>query len=118
MFLGLDLGTSSLKALLVDGDQRAVGAASAPMTVQRPAPGYSEQDPEDWWRALEGVMAALREPYLLELPSLYLITRSKLSREISTNYHKPQDPPKAFNKNGPLRLHFQHLDRLSAPSTA
>jgi hypothetical protein len=59
-----------------------------------------------------------REPYLLELPSLYLITRSKLSREISTNYHKPQDPPKAFNKNGPLRLHFQHLDRLSAPSTA
>ncbi len=59
MFLGLDLGTSSLKALLVDGDQRAVGTASAPLTVQRPAPGHSEQDPAAWWRALDEVMAAL-----------------------------------------------------------
>ena len=56
MFLGLDLGTSALKALLVDGEQRVVGAATAPVSVQRPAPGHSEQDPEAWWQALLAVM--------------------------------------------------------------
>ena len=59
-----------------------------------------------------------REPYLSELPSPHLNTRSKPSRETSAKYYKPQDPPEALNKNGPLRLHFQHLDRLSALSTA
>lgn len=50
--LGLDLGTSGVKALLLDGDT-TVATATAPLTVQRPAPGWSEQHPEDWWRATE-----------------------------------------------------------------
>ncbi len=62
MFLGLDLGTSGVKALLVDGEQRIVGAVTVPLTVQRPAPGHSEQDPERWWQAcLEAVDALGRE---------------------------------------------------------
>jgi len=52
MFLGLDFGTSSVKALLVDGEQRIVGSAASPLTVSIPAPGQSEQDPEAWWLAL------------------------------------------------------------------
>jgi xylulokinase len=52
VFLGLDFGTSAVKALLVDGEQAVVGSASAPLTVQRPAPGHSEQDPEAWWQAM------------------------------------------------------------------
>ncbi|MEW5422975.1 xylulokinase [Amorphus sp. 3PC139-8] len=48
MFLGIDLGTSGLKALLVDDDQRVVGHAEAPLTVSRPHPGWSEQDPGAW----------------------------------------------------------------------
>jgi xylulokinase len=52
VFLGLDFGTSAVKALLVDGAQSVVGSASVPLTVQRPAPGYSEQDPEAWWQAM------------------------------------------------------------------
>ncbi len=50
--LGLDLGTSGLKALLLDGDT-TVATATAPLTVQRPAPGWSEQHPQDWWQATE-----------------------------------------------------------------
>jgi xylulokinase len=50
--LGLDLGTSGLKALLLDGDA-TVATATAPLTVQRPAPGWSEQHPADWWQATE-----------------------------------------------------------------
>ncbi len=60
MFLGVDLGTSSVKAVLVDGEQRVVGSASRPLGISRPAPGYSEQDPEDWWRALLDVVDRLR----------------------------------------------------------
>ncbi len=57
MFLGVDIGTSGVKAVLVD-DRGAIAAqASAPLTVSRPQPGYSEQDPEDWWQA---TVAAVR----------------------------------------------------------
>lgn len=48
--LGIDLGTSAVKALLLDGD-RVVGTAQAPLAVSRPRPGWSEQDPQQWWDA-------------------------------------------------------------------
>lgn len=73
MFLGLDLGTSSLKALLVDGEQRVVASASAPLTVQRPAPGHSEQDPEAWWQALLAVMETLQAERPRELAAVQAI---------------------------------------------
>ncbi len=63
MFLGLDFGTSSVKALLVDDAQRIVGSASAPLEVSAPAPGWREQDPEDWWQAMLAAMAILRQEH-------------------------------------------------------
>ncbi|MCC6313990.1 MAG: xylulokinase [Thermomicrobiales bacterium] len=49
--LGIDLGTSAVKALLVDerGHVRGVGSAEYP--VRHPKPGYAEQDPDEWWAA-------------------------------------------------------------------
>ena len=41
MFLGLDLGTSGVKALLIDGDQRVVASANASLDVSRPHSGWS-----------------------------------------------------------------------------
>lgn len=53
--LGIDIGTSGVKMALVDqaaaGGDRVLGSASQPLTVQRPQPGWSEQDPESWWQA-------------------------------------------------------------------
>ncbi|MBI3785829.1 MAG: xylulokinase [Deltaproteobacteria bacterium] len=63
MYLGIDLGTSSLKALLVDDEQREVGQASAALSVQRPQPLWSEQNPDDWWQALRLALAELRTHY-------------------------------------------------------
>jgi xylulokinase len=60
MFLGIDLGTSSVKALLLDEGQRILADATRPLTVARPHPGWSEQDPESWWQALLGVTGELR----------------------------------------------------------
>lgn len=48
MYLGLDIGTSSVKAVLVDGADRVVAVAEKRLTVQRPQPLWSEQDPETW----------------------------------------------------------------------
>jgi xylulokinase len=59
-FLGLDIGTSSVKALLIDADQRAVAEASTPLSVSRPHPLWSEQDPADWLEGIEAAVAAIR----------------------------------------------------------
>ena len=59
MYLGLDLGTSGLKGVVVDEAQRIVAEATAPLTVQRPYDGWSEQSPADWIAAAEAVFAAL-----------------------------------------------------------
>src|SRR6266851_3210709 len=51
MFLGIDLGTSSLKALVLDVDGSIVGTGSASYPLTTPQPGWAESDPEDWWQA-------------------------------------------------------------------
>ncbi|MGV6811707.1 MAG: xylulokinase [Brevirhabdus sp.] len=51
MFLGLDLGTSGVKALVLDEAQAVLAEAHAPLSVSRPRPGWSEQSPADWLTA-------------------------------------------------------------------
>lgn len=51
MFLGIDLGTSSVKALLVDEQNRVRAQSSASIEVSSPQPSWSEQDPHSWWDA-------------------------------------------------------------------
>lgn len=58
MFLGIDLGTSSLKVILLDRQHQVLASASAPLTVQQPQALWREQDPADWWRACEQALAA------------------------------------------------------------
>src|SRR3954453_5504334 len=57
--LGIDLGTSSVKALLVGERDNVLAEASASLTVSRPRPLWSEQDPDDWWRATEAALDRL-----------------------------------------------------------
>ena len=50
--LGIDIGAGSLKTTVVDAQGRERGSASRDFATRTPHPGWSEQDPEDWWRAL------------------------------------------------------------------
>ena len=59
MYLGLDFGTSSVKGVLIDEKQRILATASAPLKVSRPHPGWSEQNPDDWWKACNKVVKEL-----------------------------------------------------------
>ena len=60
MHLGLDLGTSGVKAVLTGAGGEVLAQAGAPLEVSRPHPLWSEQDPEAWWRATVAALAALR----------------------------------------------------------
>ena len=51
MFLGIDLGTSGVKAVVVDDAGVLVGESASPLSVSNPQPLWSEQDPDAWWRA-------------------------------------------------------------------
>ena len=58
MYLGIDIGTSSVKAVIVD-DNTVVEQATAPLNVSRPQAGWSEQNPADWWAATNAAVTAL-----------------------------------------------------------
>ena len=59
MYIGLDLGTSGLKGVLIDDGQRVLAEATAPLLVTRPQDGWSEQAPADWIAAAEAVLDRL-----------------------------------------------------------
>ena len=51
LFLGLDIGTSGVKAILVSAGGDVEAAATTPLALSTPQPGWAEQNPDDWWRA-------------------------------------------------------------------
>jgi len=52
-FLGLDVGTTGAKALLIDASGKVIDTASSEYPMFNPRPLWSEQDPEDWWNAVK-----------------------------------------------------------------
>jgi xylulokinase len=72
MYIGLDLGTSGLKGILIDDNQRVLAEATAPLSVQRPHDGWSEQLPADWITAAEAVMDQLAAHGLSKLRAIGL----------------------------------------------
>jgi xylulokinase len=58
LFLGVDVGTSGVKAILVAEDGEVAASATAPLSLDTPQPGWAEQDPEAWWAAAR---AAIRD---------------------------------------------------------
>lgn len=62
-FLGIDLGTSGLRALLVNAAGEPIGSTERQYSVSNPQSGWSEQDPADWIAALEGAVEEMRSSY-------------------------------------------------------
>src|SRR5471032_2074619 len=59
MYLGIDLGTSGVKAILLSEAGQVIATHSEPLTLSRPHPLWSEQDPADWWNATDKAILAL-----------------------------------------------------------
>jgi xylulokinase len=59
MYLGIDIGTSGVKAVLMDERDRVAAEANAPIATQHSKPLWSEQAPQDWWQAVSTALDAL-----------------------------------------------------------
>ena len=59
MYIGIDLGTSGVKVVLLDENQHIIAITQKPLPISRPQPLWSEQNPQDWWNAANEAMLEL-----------------------------------------------------------
>lgn len=73
MYLGIDAGTSEIKVVAIDNDGQIIASAGAPLSVQRPHPHWSEQDPAQWWQATQQAIGQLRQQVGASWPEIRAI---------------------------------------------
>lgn len=66
MYLGLDLGTSSVKAIIMNEQGDVIASHSVSLVISRPQPQWSEQNPQAWWQATEDAITHLSQTYPME----------------------------------------------------
>jgi len=59
VYLGIDLGTTGVKVVLINHEQVIIDSVTEPLTVSRPQPLWSEQNPADWWTATQAALDQL-----------------------------------------------------------
>lgn len=69
-YLGIDAGTSGIKALLIDANGAPIGDTTAELTSSRPHAGWSEQNPADWWEATLKAIDALAKKFPEQMAAL------------------------------------------------
>ena len=60
MYLGIDLGTSAVKSVVMAPSGEVIDESQVPLAISRPGPLMSEQNPEDWWQAVNASVLALK----------------------------------------------------------
>lgn len=73
MFLGIDIGTSAVKGLVTSENQRIIASTSVALSTSRPHDLWSEQNPDDWWAAVEAAVADLRQQTGAQWPGIRAI---------------------------------------------
>lgn len=66
MYIGIDLGTSGVKVVLLDEEQHILATSHKELSISRPQNLWSEQDPEDWWNATHHAMLELSQHHDLK----------------------------------------------------
>jgi len=66
MYIGIDLGTSGVKTILIDHKQHIISTAYAKLDVHSPRDGFNEQNPEDWIQASENCLFQLQKNHPIE----------------------------------------------------
>ena len=73
MFLGIDVGTSEVKVLLLDAKHRVIGVTGSSLEVSRPHVGHSEQEPAAWWTATQLALKQLKSKFSAEYSAIQAI---------------------------------------------
>lgn len=71
-FLGVDVGTSGIKAILVATSGEVLASKTVPLTLDAPRPGWAEQDPSSWWQATVSAIRGVVEPSAVEVSAVGL----------------------------------------------
>ena len=66
MFIGIDLGTSSIKTILIDENQKVIGSVNRQLELLNPKTGYYEQNPDSWYLATLKSFEELKSKFLKE----------------------------------------------------
>ena len=70
-YLGIDIGTTAVKALVVDASGSVVGDAESPQELSVPQPGWAEQNPSDWWSGtIDAVRAACAQAGVSDITAI------------------------------------------------
>lgn len=72
-YLGIDIGTSGVKAVIIDDQQRCLATGSTTQSVSRPHPLWSEQNPEDWWHIVSQTIDKIQKTHAKELAAVTAI---------------------------------------------
>lgn len=73
MFLGIDVGTSEVKVLLLDAEHHVVGVTGSSLDVSRPHVGHSEQEPATWWSATQSALTQLKTKFPVQYAAIKAI---------------------------------------------
>lgn len=97
--IGIDLGTSGVKAVLIEGSHDVRAVAAQPIAVSIPHLGWSEQDPELWVSAVIGCIDALAatQPFLIQAVSAIGLSGQMLCALLLDKAHKPLRPAILWN---------------------
>lgn len=66
MYIGIDLGTSGVKVILLSEQGQLLASHGESLPISRPHPLWSEQAPQDWWHATDRAMLALGKQHSLQ----------------------------------------------------
>lgn len=70
MYIGIDLGTSGVKSILIDESQNIIGSSLASLSVSKPCSGWFEQNPADWINATKRTLAELKSLHRSQFSSV------------------------------------------------
>ena len=70
MYLGIDIGTSGVKVVLTDNGSNIIGSETSDLKVVRENIGWSEQEPNDWWKATNEAIFKIKDKYFKELKNV------------------------------------------------
>ncbi|TNG90950.1 xylulokinase, partial [Pasteurellaceae bacterium UScroc12] len=97
MYLGIDLGTSGVKLVLLDERQTIVATHSTALALSRPQPLWSEQNPQDWWQAVNTSIQALKNQHDLKQVKAIGLTGQMHGAVILDKQNQPLYPAILWN---------------------
>lgn len=117
LFLGIDIGTSAVKTLLIDERQQQIASHAMPLATSRPAPLWSEQHPDQWWQAVVSCVSKMLPAHLGRGDRVAAVGLSGQMHGgvVLDDHHRPLRPAMLWNDGRAieeaefLRTAFPHL---------